>query len=199
MEEKKDTMPSKNSDTQTTKKDSDNKHKKNSKTDMSAALENMSKEELIDKLKETEKSAQENFDMYIRCKAEMENFKKRVQKEKQDLIKYSNESLIKELLSVVDNLEKALEGSKEKHSLDILQEGIELTLKGFKDILKKAGIECVEAVGKPFDPNFHEAVSIITDDSAEHNTVQEELQKGYMLNGRLIRPAMVVVNKKNDN
>ncbi len=199
MEEKKDTMPSKNSDTQTTKKDSDNNHKKNSKTDMSAALENMSKEELIDKLKETEKSAQENFDMYIRCKAEMENFKKRVQKEKQDLIKYSNESLIKELLSVVDNLEKALEGSKEKHSLDILQEGIELTLKGFKDILKKAGIECVEAVGKPFDPNFHEAVSIITDDSAEHNTVQEELQKGYMLNGRLIRPAMVVVNKKNDN
>jgi len=199
MEEKKDTMPSKNSDTQTTKKDSDNNHKKNSKTDMSAALENMSKEELIDKLKETEKSAQENFDMYIRCKAEMENFKKRVQKEKQDLIKYSNESLIKELLSVVDNLEKALEGSKEKHSLDILQEGIELTLKGFKDILKKAGIECVEAVGKPFDPNFHEAVSIVTDDSAEHNTVQEELQKGYMLNGRLIRPAMVVVNKKNDN
>ena len=107
--------------------------------------------------------------------------------------------MIKELLSVVDNLEKALEGSKEKHSLDILQEGIELTLKGFKDILKKAGIECVEAVGKPFDPNFHEAVSIVTDDSAEHNTVQEELQKGYMLNGRLIRPAMVVVNKKNDN
>ncbi|MCD6262167.1 MAG: nucleotide exchange factor GrpE [Deltaproteobacteria bacterium] len=199
MEEKKDTMPSKNSDTQTTKKDSDNNHKKNSKTDMSAALENMSKEELIDKLKETEKSAQENFDMYIRCKAEMENFKKRVQKEKQDMIKYSNESLIKELLSVVDNLEKALEVSKEKHSLDILQEGIELTLKGFKDILKKAGIECVEAVGKPFDPNFHEAVSIVTDDSAEHNTVQEELQKGYMLNGRLIRPAMVVVNKKNDN
>ncbi len=197
MEDKKDTVKSKNPDTPTVKKDTDNNHKKDSKKDVSAAPENMSKKELIDKLEETEKTAKENFDMYLRCKAEMENFRKRVQKEKQDLIKYSNESLIKELLGVVDNLEKALQSSQEKNSLDILQEGIELTLKGFKDVLKKAGIECVESVGKPFDPNFHEAVSITSDDSAEDNTVQEELQKGYLLNGRLIRPAMVVVNKKN--
>jgi len=159
-------------------------------------LSEMTKDQLIEKISEVQALADTNLDNYLRSQAEMENMKKRFQKDKQELIKYGNESLTKQLLPVADNLEKALDHSKDENSLDALREGVDLTLKGLLDVLEKAGVEVVTSVGAPFDPNFHEAVSEQEDNSAAPGTVLRELQKGYLLNQRLIRPAMVIVNKK---
>lgn len=161
-------------------------------------IEKMTKAELIEKIKEAQKTAEKNYDLYIRSQAEQENIKKRFQKEKEDLAKYSNENLIKQLLSVVDNLEKAISHSNDGKSIDALREGVELTLKGLMDTLERVGLQMVKAAGEPFDPNFHEAVAGREDDTVEPGTVIQELQKGYMLNQRLIRPAKVIVSKRSD-
>ena len=159
-------------------------------------LREMTKDQLIEKISEVQASADMNMDSYLRSQAEMENMKKRFQKDRQDLIKYGNETLTKQLLPVADNLEKALDHSKDENSIEALREGVDLTLKGLLNVLEKAGVEVVESVGAPFDPNFHQAVSEQEDDRAAPGTVLKELQKGYLLNQRLIRPAMVIVNKK---
>ena len=158
-------------------------------------LEKMTKAQLLGKIEEIYKSAEENFDLYLRSQADMENIKKRFQKEKEDLVKYSNESLIKQLLHVVDSLEQAIAHSKDENSVDALREGLELTLKGLLDTLKKAGVEKVEALGETFDPNYHEAVLEQEDENLEPGKIVQEFQKGYVLNNRLIRPAMVIVSK----
>ena len=160
-------------------------------------LEDMKKADLIEKAKEIKKTAEENYDLYIRSLAEIDNLKKRFQKEKTDLIKFSNESLIKQLLTVIDNLEKAISASQDENSVDSLREGVELTLKGLTATLEKSGLAQVKAEGAPFDPNFHEALFEQEDKSAEPGTVLQVLQKGYTLNERLIRPARVVVSKNN--
>lgn len=158
-------------------------------------LSDMTQEQLIEKVSEVQALADSNMDNYLRSQAEMENMKKRFQKDKQDLVKFGNETLTKQLLPVADNLEMALDHSKDENSIEALREGVDLTLKGLLNVLEKAGVELVEAVGATFDPNFHEAVSEQEDDRAEPGTVLKELQKGYLLNKRLIRPAMVIVNK----
>ena len=160
-------------------------------------VEEMTKQELIEKLKDTEQKAQENYDLYMRTYAEMENIKKRGLKEKEDLAKFANESLIKELLPVIDSLEKALSHVDDGSNPSGLAEGIKLTLNGLMATLEKAGLEEVEAMGKPFDPNFHEAISQQADDTVPPKHVIMEMQKGYLLNGRLIRPSMVVISQGN--
>jgi molecular chaperone GrpE len=162
-------------------------------------LEKMTKAQLLDKIKEVEESVEEKHDLYVRSQAEMDNMRKRFQKEKQELIKFSNESLIKQLLPVMDNLEKAIAHSQDENSLNSLTEGVELTLKGLRDTLEKAGVEEVKALGEIFDPNCHEAISEQEDNSVKPKTVIQELQKGYFLNQRLIRPAMVIVSKNNSS
>jgi molecular chaperone GrpE len=159
----------------------------------------MTKKELIEELHEAEKRSQENYDRYMRIYAEMENIKRRGQKEKEDLVKYANETLIKEILPVIDNLDKALSHVENDENSVGLVEGIELTRNGLMAALKKAGLDEVEAVGKPFDPNFHEAISQQMNDTVAPGHVIMELQKGYLLNGRLVRPSMVVVSQKRDN
>jgi molecular chaperone GrpE len=160
-------------------------------------LEDMKKAALLEKARELRKTAGVNYDLYMRSLAEIENLKKRFQKDKSDLIKFSNESLIKQLLSVIDNLEKAISACEDENSLDAVKEGVVLTLKGLLDSLEKAGLEQVEAEGKPFDPNFHSAISEQEDNTVDPGTVLQELQKGYILNDRLIRPAMVIVSRNN--
>jgi molecular chaperone GrpE len=155
----------------------------------------MSQDELLEKLDEAIKLADKHYDLYVRSQAEMENFKKRQKREKEDWLKYATESLIKELLPSLDNLEKALAHADSEDSGDALKQGVGLTLKGLKDALAKSGLEEVPARGEAFDPCFHEAVSQIENDRVKPGTIVEELQKGYLLNKRLIRPAMVVVSK----
>ena len=160
-------------------------------------VEEMTKQELLERLKDTEKKSQENYDLYMRTYAEMENIKKRGMKEREDLARYANESLIKEILPVVDNLQNALSHAQNDENSTGLVEGVELTLDGLMKTLEKAGLKEVEAEGKPFDPNFHEAISKQSDDAVAPGHVIRELQKGYVLNGRLIRPSMVVISEGN--
>ena len=153
-------------------------------------------EALLAKYRELEADLNEAQEQVLRTAADAENFKKRLQREKEEQTRYANESFMRELLTVIDNLERALEHSRAESDQDGLVEGLSMTLKGFLDTLNRFGCTQVEAVGKPFDPNFHEAVS--QEESADHepNTVLNELQKGYMLKERLLRPAMVLVSKR---
>jgi molecular chaperone GrpE len=161
--------------------------------------EEITRQELLEKLKKTEEEAQKNHDLYMRAYAEMENVKKRGIKEKEELRKYANESFIKEILPVIDNLQKAISHAQNDKNPTGLIEGLELTLGGLITTLEKAGLKEVEAEGKPFDPNFHEAISQQGDDKVAPGHVITEIQKGYLLNGRLIRPSMVVVSQGNTN
>lgn len=158
-------------------------------------LEDMLKKELIQRVTELQEKVDSNFDQYLRAQAEIENIIKRNKKEKEDWIKYSNENLIKEILPVIDSLEKAVSFSNNDNQLNGLKEGVELTLKSLMDALTKAGVEEVEAEGKAFDPAYHHAVFEQEDEKVEPGIVLKELQKGYTLNQRLIRPSMVVLSK----
>ncbi len=158
----------------------------------------MTKHQLLEKLDEIQKLADKNYDLYIRSQAEIDNLRKRFKKEKEELAKFSNESLIRQLLVGIDSLEKAIEHSQDEKANPALREGVELTLKAIMDVLKKAGLEEVKAVGEPFDPNFHEAVLEQEDTSMNPGTVINEFQKGYTLNQRLLRPATVIVSRGKD-
>jgi len=147
------------------------------------------------KLEEKENEAKEYYDLLIRLKADFENYKKRVAKEKEEFLEYANEELLKKILSVVDNLERALDSTKESKNFDALYKGLEMILKQFRDILKKEGVIAIESVGKPFDPVYHEAIMQVPSEDQD-NIVVEEIRKGYMFKNKVLRPAMVTVAKK---
>jgi molecular chaperone GrpE len=159
-------------------------------------LEKMSETELLQEINEFREKSEKNYDQYLRAHAEMDNIIKRNKKDKEEWIKYSNETLIKELLTVIDNLEKAIAHSGDDRSVQALREGVELTLKGLKSTLAKSGLEEIVSIGKPFDPNFHHAVSEQESEDIEPGVVLSEFQKGYILHQRLIRPAMVIISKE---
>lgn len=150
---------------------------------------------LESKLDSVTKECQENYDRLLRVSAEFENYKKRSARELADVHKYANQSLVRDLLPVIDNLELAIKSAAEStNAVDgCLLDGVELTRKEILKVFEKNSIEQIEAMGKPFDPNFHEAVMREESDEYPENTVVNELQKGYMMHDRLIRPAMVVV------
>ncbi len=140
--------------------------------------------------REVSKEAEELNTRYLRLAADFQNYKKRVEKEKGDIYAYANEKLVVELLDVIDNFERALGHSGENESF---AEGMSMIFKQFKGVLEKSGVEEMNAIGEQFDPNFHHAV--LTENSAEYESgkVTQVLQKGYLLNKKVIRPAMVKV------
>lgn len=147
--------------------------------------------------KEIESLQQEKEEMYqkmLRLQAEFDNFKKRSQKEKEADRKYKSQDIINDLLPAIDNFERALQ-VEEAEATSGLVEGITIVYRQLLDALKSNGVEAVESIGKEFDPTLHHAVMQIEDEELESNTVVEEMQKGYMLKDRVIRPAMVKVNK----
>jgi molecular chaperone GrpE len=147
-------------------------------------------------LAQKEEELKQVQDRMLRLAAEMENTRKRLEREKADAICFANESLIRALLPVVDNLHRAVEHSEQEASFQDLLEGVRMTLKGFLDTLARFGCEPFDSMGEHFDPNRHEAV--LQQQSAEHPdmTVIQELQKGFMLRERLLRPAMVAVARQ---
>jgi len=155
----------------------------------------------VDSLKDdvaaAKKEAAENHDRLLRVCADFENYKKRAQRQMDDHRKYSNAELIKDLLPVIDNLERAVAAQKENPAGDeaCMAEGVEMTLNELKNVLGKYDVTPIEANGKPFDPNYHEAMMQEDRPDLPENTVVNELQKGYLLHDRLIRPSMVVVSK----
>jgi len=160
------------------------------------------KDEVIEELQRS-LEAKEGYikalqDKILYLQADFENYKKLKVKEKQDLLKFGNEVLIKDMLPVVDNLQMALDHSAMTEDFKAIYEGVKITLSEFLKVFEKAGVTRIDAVGKRFDPNLHEALFQEENDEQEPDTVVSELQKGYMLNGRLLRPSRVSVSKKPD-
>ena len=136
---------------------------------------------------------------YLDLIKEFENYKKRIAKDKTDAIKYANQELIRQILPFVDNLERSLQHADEVENFEALKEGIEMTLKDLFKTLERSGLETIPAKGKPFDPNVHEAIMQEERSDMAPNMVIRELQKGYKLHGRVLRPATVTVSKKKDS
>jgi molecular chaperone GrpE len=153
--------------------------------------------EMKEKLEAAEKELKEEKDRFLRFYADFDNYKKRSAREMDDFRKFANESLIKELLPVLDNLERAIHSSSSGEEADkSILEGVDMTLKEIMKILERFNVKPVQALGSPFDPNFHEAIGQEESDEHEDNTVLKEFQKGYMLHDRLIRPSMVLVSRR---
>jgi len=155
----------------------------------------MELERLRQQLESKELEAKENYDRFLRQAAELENFKKRMAREREDAIRYANESLIRDLLPVLDNLERAVEHARGGGNGKPLLEGVEMVFKGLLDVLGKHGVKQISAKGEIFDPEKHEAITQIESDKHEPNTVVEEHHKGYYLLDRLLRPSLVSVAK----
>ena len=150
--------------------------------------------EIQAELETAKQEAKETYDRFLRVSAEFENYKKRSAREMDDLRKYANQSLIVEMLAVVDNLERALISSNGNSSNDkCMADGVNLTLKEILKVFEKFNVKPIESIGQPFDPNFHQAMMQEETDDYPENTVITELQKGYMIHDRLLRPSMVVV------
>ena len=152
-------------------------------------------EELKKRLEDKEKEAKENYERLLRTAADLENYKKRAAKEKEGWTKFANEDLLKVILPFIDNLERAVNHAQKAVDTGVLIEGVRLTLQQLLQALTKFGLSSFESVGKPFDPAVHEAMLVVETDKVEPNQVAEEFQKGYFLNGRLLRPATVSVSK----
>lgn len=155
---------------------------------------NQIKRMLDEKIKECE----ENYKRFLLVSADLDNYKKRIEREKEDILNFGNERLIKELIIVIDNLERALGHINTDADVvlrDSVRDGVQLTLLQFLAVLKKFGLEQVSAIGERFDPSKHEAVNQEENKDCEPGTVVKEYQKGYYLKDRLVRPAMVVVSK----
>ena len=129
----------------------------------------------------------------LRAEAEMQNLRRRTDKDVENAHKYGLERLVQHILPVVDSLEKALEAKTKQD--DPVIEGVELTFKLLQDLMSKESIQVIDPLGEPFDPNLHEAMSIVENRELESNSVFAVVQKGYTLNERLVRPAMVMVTK----
>jgi molecular chaperone GrpE len=179
-------------------KKSEGSQKKMEQEKLEAGGEGQSIEELKERLEEKERGYEELYDRFLRATADFENFKKRSEREKLDRIKFANEELMKELLPIVDNLERALASSEKTKDNDAIKKGIEIVLDQFLKTLKKFGLSGYASIGEKFDPNRHEAVEQVESTEHETNTIIDEFQKGYFLNERLLRPALVAVTKHPD-
>ena len=139
---------------------------------------------------------QECFDKLLRLHAEFENFKKRSIKEKEQFLKFANQTLIYELISILENFERAFESASKMTDFKSLHQGVEMILKQIHKLLEENGVKRIECLGKAFDPAQQEAIAHIESEKYPENTVVEEVQRGYLLEDRIIRPAVVKVAKK---
>ena len=156
--------------------------------------------EMEARLESLEKEAKESYDRFLRVSAEFENYKKRAAREMNDFRKFANESFIKAMLPVVDNLDRAIESSSnDDHAQNSVVEGVNMTLKEILKVFEQFNVKPFESLGKAFDPALHQAVMQEETDDHPENTILNELQKGYMMHDRLLRPAMVVVSKTTES
>ena len=151
---------------------------------------------IVEELTEARRAAQENMDRALRVQAELENVRRRMERDLQNAHKFALERFVAELLPVRDSLELGLAASAEKGASTAgITEGVELTLRMLEQAMEKFGVRVVDPAGEPFDPDFHQAMTMQESDAAASGTVLTVVQKGYLLNERLVRPAMVIVAK----
>jgi len=155
-------------------------------------------EQLQAEVDQARSEAKAHQEQYLRTLADMENLRKRTQREKEELAKFANENILREILPVIDNLERAVEHAEQAQSSEGLLEGLQMTLDQFSQVLDRFGVKPVDAVGEPFDPALHQAMGQMETAEFPANTVAQQMQKGYQLNERLLRPAMVMVAKVPD-
>ncbi|WP_048307491.1 nucleotide exchange factor GrpE [Halomonas sp. PR-M31] len=158
------------------------------------AIEDPEADVLAARVEELEQALGEAKDQALRAAAESQNVRRRAEQDVEKARKFALEKFVKELLPVVDSLEKAFDAMGDGAS-DAHREGVSMTLKLQLDVLAKFGVEPVDPQGEPFDPQYHEAMTMVPNGDLDPNTVMDVIQKGYVLNGRLVRPAMVVVSK----
>ena len=151
-------------------------------------------EKLKEEPEKKEKEAAANYDKYLRAVADLENYKKRSIREKADIIKYGKEEIIKDILPFVDNLDRALDHA-DTSDVQSFKQGIRLIQEQLLSCLKKHGVEKIDSIGLDFNPNFHEALMQVESEEHAENKVVNEVEKGYLLNGRLLRPSKVCICK----
>jgi molecular chaperone GrpE len=151
-------------------------------------------EQLLAEIEQLKAEKEEMYNKFLRAQADLQNFRTRVNKEKEQMLKYASQRAIEALLPVVDNFERAIMASKDATDKGALAEGIEMVFRQLQQVLEQEGVTTVPGVGSPFDPNMHQAV--MQEESSEHESgiIIEEFQKGYMLKDRVIRPSMVKVS-----
>jgi molecular chaperone GrpE len=154
-------------------------------------------EDVAAQLEKAQERNRELEDKLLRMAAEQDNFRKRMQRERETAFKYAEEAILRELLPSLDNLDRAVEQCKNSPDVAALLAGVEMTCKGLLNTLEKFGVKPLAGAGQPFDPNFHEAVAMEPSADVPENTILQEYQKGYMFKDRLIRAAKVVVSKGN--
>jgi molecular chaperone GrpE len=153
-------------------------------------------DDLMGNIQEAEKKAAEHYDKYVRAVAELDNYKKRAVRDKADAIKYGNESLLRDILPLVDNVDRALEHAGTSDDFAAFKNGLKMLHEQLLCCLKKHGVEVIDTAGKDFDPNVHEAMLQVESDEHEASKVVSEFERGYLLNGRLLRPSKVCVCKR---
>lgn len=153
-------------------------------------------EKEIKELSEKANKADEYYDKWLRCRAELENTKKRLDREKEEFLKFANEDLIIRLIPAIDNFDRALASVRHTEESDAVLEGVKLVQRELHNILKDYGVKEVKSTGEKFDPHLHEAIGVVETGDFPEDTIVEEIQKGYTLNGRLVRPAVVKVSKR---
>ncbi|WP_447598028.1 nucleotide exchange factor GrpE [Nitrospira sp. Nam80] len=157
--------------------------------------QNMPLDALKRSLESKEAECKNAHDKYLRLAAEFDNYKRLAQRDQRDQIKFGNEQILKELLPVIDNLERAIKAARDNGGGDALVQGVELTLKQFVGVLAKFGVTPVDSVGRPFEPATQQAVTQVESETVPEHSVVEEFQKGYLLHDRILRAAMVSVSK----
>jgi molecular chaperone GrpE len=155
-------------------------------------------EQLRAELIKVSEQAKDYSDKYLRTLAEMDNQRKRALREKEEIQKFANERLILEILPVIDNFERAVEAGEGGGIDEKMTEGVKMILKQLREILEKEGVKAFESIGEKFDPYKHEALLAIESDKHEPSTILEEIQKGYVMKNRVIRPAKVTVSKQDE-
>jgi len=160
------------------------------------ASEKSELEILQEQLQSKTEEAGKYYDQYLRSLAEAENIRKRSQRDKEEYVKFAQLSIVKKLLPIIDDLNRGLEAASAAQDFEGLKKGMEITTRNLLDLLRQEGVQAIECVGKPFDPQYHEPLMVVSSDEHPENTVLEELNKGYVMHDRVIRPSLVKVSGK---
>ena len=163
-------------------------------SDETAPAEDNNLDTLQAEISHLKDEASRNYEMYLRAVAEADNIRKRASREKEEYLKFASIPIIKKILSVTDDLDRAIKMSADNKDYDSLKKGLEIIARRMDEILQEEGVEYIDAVGNTFDPQFHEPLMVESGTDHPENTIIEELQKGYILHGRVIRPSLVKVS-----
>ncbi len=158
------------------------------------SIEKTSEERLTEELLKHKEEAQKNYDNYLRALAEVENNRKRSIRDREEYIKYANVGMVKKILPIIDDLQRAIAAAHSTKDNEGMLKGVEMIAERLNEVLKTEGVTSIECVGKPFDPQYHEALTVEASEHHPLNTVMEQFQTGYVMHDRVIRPSLVKVS-----